>query len=170
MTKPIMLARPPHKLALPQLLTCIIAVSILILSGCSEDPATDEFTLPNGSMSATINGTAWNATLTLTGSYTNNIFAAAGSGDGITIGFATFGPEGTLLIQDGGGTNGVYSEIGLPGASWSASPGTGTGSVTITSISTTGASGTFAFEATPDANTGATGTKSITNGRFDVTF
>ena len=46
----------------------------------------------------------------------------------------------------------------------------GSGSVTITSLSSTAARGNFAFTAPPSAGSGATGNRVITEGVFNVTF
>ena len=60
-------------------------------------------------------------------------------------------------------------------ASWTAagSPGQGSGTYTIATMTAAGMSGTFAFSAPPTTGGlgyGATGTKVITNGTFNVTF
>ena len=56
------------------------------------------------------------------------------------------------------------------GRSWHALSTVGNGTVTLTSISATGAAGTFAFTAPAVASSGATGSKVVTNGSFDVKF
>ena len=59
--------------------------------------------------------------------------------------------------------NGTWQANGLGG-------GTGSGSVTLTSISATGAAGTFSFVVPPTAFSGAIGNKTVTEGAFNVTF
>lgn len=54
--------------------------------------------------------------------------------------------------------------------SWAAGTSGGSGTLPINSINSTGASGTFAFTMVPVPGTGASGTKSVTNGNFSVTF
>ncbi len=46
----------------------------------------------------------------------------------------------------------------------------GSGTVTIVTLSATGATGTFSFTAPPVAGTGATGDKIVSAGAFNVTF
>jgi hypothetical protein len=121
-------------------------------------------------MSAKIDGTSWQAELALFATDTGQFFAVGASGSGRTLGFAALKQQGTQQVSDGAGTNANYSETASPGASWVSTPGTGVGSVTVTSINETGAKGTFSFQVAPLPNTSATGTKSITEGRFDVTF
>lgn len=47
---------------------------------------------------------------------------------------------------------------------------TGTGTVTLTAFDTYRAAGTFSFVAEADPSTGATGTVTVTDGRFDIAF
>jgi hypothetical protein len=53
---------------------------------------------------------------------------------------------------------------------WGVTPVGGSGTITITSISATGASGTFSGTLVAQAGSGASGNKVITNGAFTVTF
>jgi hypothetical protein len=46
----------------------------------------------------------------------------------------------------------------------------GSGTVAVTTLDATGASGTFSLTAAPDPFSGATGLKQVTNGSFTVTF
>ncbi len=55
------------------------------------------------------------------------------------------------------------------GAAWITSVAGGTGTITVDSVSTTGASGSFVFTMVPGAGTPATGTRLMT-GTFSVTF
>lgn len=165
------LYRQDRRVRLFPLLATILFATSFVLAGCSGDGSNDdEFELVNGSMSAKIDGKQWHADLAITATHSGSIVAVGGSGGGMTIGFATFEPTGTLLIENGSGANGVYNEIANPNATWSATAASGSGSITLTTLTSEGASGTFAFEAVPSPNTTATGTKSITEGRFDVKF
>jgi hypothetical protein len=60
--------------------------------------------------------------------------------------------------------------IGNPAAGWQAAVGIGNGTIIINSLTSTSASGTFSFSLVPVAGSGAAGTKSITDGVFNVTF
>jgi hypothetical protein len=61
-------------------------------------------------------------------------------------------------------------QIGSPAAGWQAGVGIGSGTISLTALSSTGASGTFSFSLAAVPGTGATGAKSVTEGAFTVTF
>jgi uncharacterized protein DUF6252 len=60
--------------------------------------------------------------------------------------------------------------IGNPAAGWQAAVGIGSGTITVTSLTSTAATGTFSFSLVAVPGSGASGTKSITEGAFNVTF
>jgi hypothetical protein len=53
---------------------------------------------------------------------------------------------------------------------WQALPQSGTGTVTITTLTKTSAAGTFSATLVPEAISGATGSVVMTNGVFSITF
>jgi len=53
---------------------------------------------------------------------------------------------------------------------WQTTVAGGSGTLVITTFSATSASGTFSFVAPAIASTGATASKTVTNGTFNVTF
>ena len=66
-------------------------------------------------------------------------------------------------------TNGANGLLTIGGSQlWAANAIQGSGTITVTTLSATGASGTFSFNLVADAP--ATGTKTITNGAFNITF
>jgi hypothetical protein len=71
---------------------------------------------------------------------------------------------------------GLYCEPGqvladaVPCSQWGAAGSSGSGTVVISSLTRTTATGTFSFILPPVRNTSATGTKVVANGVFDVTF
>jgi hypothetical protein len=146
----------------------------LLLAACSTgDGPTgpDRVTeLPQGSMRATIDGAAWSAATALVATYSGGVLAFAGTNNAYTIGMAvgTISGPGTFTIGSAGGTNALVNNFG--GNSWHATPSNGSGTITITSISATAAVGTFTFTAPPVPGTGATGTKVVTNGSFNLKF
>lgn len=79
----------------------------------------------------------------------------------LTLGAGIVSPA-TLQIQ-------TRSCSGLTGY-WLASIAGGSGSITVTSITATGASGTFSGTLLPQPGSGATGNKVIERGEFTVTF
>ena len=150
--------------------TALVAVALLVsISACkkSEDstPAAD---IAAG-MRATVGGAAWTA---------NSAFFSDTSSNGLEIyGFTGLGPSlkgftlvcpkqaGTYsLINDTTATaprSGVYFE---GNSLWISNSGT----LTITSLSSTNVKGTFSFTGSGFLG-GATGTKAITNGSFNIT-
>jgi hypothetical protein len=126
-----------------------------------------------GSMSAQINGVSWVAVCIAT-SRNANASVALGASDNAsnatiaqTIGLAAPAAPGTYPINSAAisGTNGLL----LIGAQlWTANVVSGTGTVTINTLTATAVSGTFSFGLVPQAP--ATGTKTVTNGVFNITF
>ncbi len=126
----------------------------------------------NGSMSAKVNGESWTATMSVQAGYANGILAFAGvDGNNATlaIALAPAGP-GSYAISGASGTNASYTLTGGQGLVWQAVSVVGSGSVEIDTLTATRATGTFHFELPAVASSGATGTKSITEGKFDVKF
>jgi len=152
-----------------------VALTTLVLFGaaCGSDTGpNDPPPLANGTMTARIDGSAWRASITIVATYQGGILAVAGgdpvSGGTRTIGFAAVvAAPGTFPIGGTGPANGLVT---IGSSTWQAAAGTGSGSITVTAISATGARGTFQFNALPVAGTPATGTRAITEGSFDVTF
>jgi hypothetical protein len=156
-----------------------LSAALLFVAACGSDSSSPTApppsqTLTHGTMSAVVDGQAWTASVGLQAAYQNNILAFAGVAAGnstIAIALAPLGGPGTYTISVGEATNASYSIPGGAPSQWQALGGVGgTGSVVLTTLTATGASGTFSFELPPITNTSATGTKSITNGKFDLTF
>ena len=126
-----------------------------------------------GTMSARIDGAAWTAVAVSVGVNTNGLIISGANSSGTPIAVAigmsrqqgtgtqTFGSNANALGTLTVGT-GSWSATGLQGIG-------GTGSVTLTTLTANRAAGSFAFNAPPLAG-GATGTKVVTAGVFDVTF
>jgi len=143
----------------------------LALTACGKD-ATEPSVPGNGDarMSARIDGQAWSASLALAagGSQAGAVIAVSGSDQAQrTIAFAFINAgTGTYEIEPGAATNAVLSE---GSAQWQAAPGQGTGTITITTLNAERIAGTFEFTAEPGSG-GATGTRVVTQGTFDVEF
>jgi hypothetical protein len=142
-------------------------------------PATPVASCPGGngatgSISAQINGVSWVAVCVKSATFFNGIVSFAGSdnvadvANAQVIGIATqaSGP-GTFPISLANGANGQLTIGGTQVWEANAVLG-GSGTITITILTATGTSGTFSFNliAVPPA----TGTKTITNGVFNLTF
>jgi hypothetical protein len=152
---------------------------VLICVGCSStteptDTGSDTgTTLSNGSMSATIDGVTWTAAA----------ITATNSGGQVAIGATSSSllSINLFLLVNGPGTYTVNSAISSflvsqanSGASstWTAANGLAGSSatVTLTTLTTARAVGTFSGVVVARAGTAAVGTRTITNGRFDVRF
>jgi len=127
----------------------------------------------NGDMTAKIDGSSFSSVATYaTRNATNagTIVALSGAeadGTALGFGFVDAGP-GTYTVSATSPTNATLIEPG--GHAWVASVVGGSGSVTITTLDATHIVGTFAFSMAPSAGTGATGTRAVTQGAFDVKF
>jgi hypothetical protein len=150
------------RLALLSLLT--------ITAACGgDDPADiDDGDLPNGSISARIDGSNWRASAAITASFRQGIFAVAGTDGTNTVGFAvaTTAP-GTFTIAATANVNALLTVTGST-TGWQAVGTTGSGSLTISTLTANSASGTFSFVLAPLGGTG--GNKNVSNGTFNVTF
>jgi hypothetical protein len=146
-------------------------VALVALGGCGS--STQPSGPGNGSLTAKLDGSNWNAT-TIVATYPSGILAIAGTDNqGQTIGFAV-GPTtatGTFPVAITSGVNASLTVAsGSSAQSWNAVQTSGSGSVTLTTITATHAVGTFQFTVVPVPGTGATGSRSITQGSFDVTY
>lgn len=143
----------------------------LLACGGSDDPAGPKSpTSTNGTMSALIDGQQWTA-VGIAASYQNQIGTLViGASNASNVGF------GFAVPANGPGTYTVNSTIGMNanlntgGDGWLAVGTTGSGTVTITTLTATRAAGTFSFvlQAT-DAGVNPQ-TRNVTNGQFDVTY
>lgn len=142
---------------------------VLLAAGavaCGDDNGTGVHA--NGSMSASIGGTAWTANLSVTASHAGNVLAIAGvSADSRQINITVPNVTTTGTVNLGVGQQGVGT-VTLGTQAWVTSLVGGTGSVSITTLTATHVAGTFTFTAAASTNTGATGTKAVTSGAFDI--
>ncbi|HKT78788.1 MAG TPA: hypothetical protein VJP86_01115 [Vicinamibacterales bacterium] len=124
----------------------------------------------SGTLTANIDGASFKAVCIVFNTTVGNAFGLGGV-DGFTGNFKNFAfgtdkSVGTHTVGLGSVTNAGLI-IGTSG--WHANSATGSGSVTITTLTAHNAVGTFTFSL-PAQGPPATGTKSITNGSFNVTF
>jgi hypothetical protein len=132
-------------------------------------------------MSAQLDGAAWQAA-TVTTSLKNTNEVSVGGADAcspgrvVTFSLVVGGINGAL--HTGTFTIGPSDLTGLtsllsigPINIWGANVGLGgSGTVTFTTLTQTTAAGTFQFSYLPQAVSGASGTHTVTNGVFNVTF
>lgn len=150
----------------------LTAIAVLGLTSCnksSDDDVTPDNPLSNGSISLKVDGSSWNASLAVQAINTNGVINVTGSDSNakqasvILYGVTepgTYNVQAGLQHQlrwtEGLGTNDTYMANGLVGS----------GSITITELSSTKVKGTFQFTG---VNT-AQASKSITEGSFEATF
>lgn len=149
----------------------LVTIALAALSGCGS--STQPSGPGNGPLTAKLDGAAWSAT-NVVATYPSGILAVAGTdAQGRTIGFA-IGPTtatGTFAVGPTSGVNASLTEVsGSSVQSWHAVQTSGSGSVTLTTITPNHAVGTFQFTVVPVPEGGATGTRAITQGAFDVTY
>ena len=167
----------------PALAVISILAAALLATRCSSSTSPSNpgscgtVSTAHGTMSAQLDGAAWSGTVTtrLTGINGVSIGAGDGCSPGTSITFALLPggvngslQPGTFNLNDASGLNSILS-IG-PTNLWTASTTGGTGQVTFTTLTTKAAIGTFQFSYVAAATSGASGTHTVTNGVFNVTF
>ncbi len=152
-------------------LTAACALALLV-PGCSS--SSDNTSGGSAPITATVNGTAFvgntDAIATqLSGVLNISAFNAAKSAE-ILITLHVNGP-GTYSLASASVGIAEYEVTTTTSASqWETGFNGGTGTITVTTLTASGASGTFSFTGQPLTATGATGTANVTNGSFQVTF
>jgi hypothetical protein len=156
----------------------------LALPACSDGPADpSDGGQSNGTVTATLDGSAWKAAHVLavktpaSTQWPSGQFLLVGYGatTGVNIGIIIPAVAGTYALGRVGpgqvmnvGSASIDANTG--DARWEAGSFSGSGSIVLTSITTTAARGTFTFTLEPASNTAATGTRTVTNGSYNVTF
>lgn len=147
----------------------VLAVGAALWLGCGGgDGNTGPNNGPNnGSLSATVDGSSWSAANVAAVRSSGFVGIGAGASDLSTISFAFPDHTGTFTVAGQDGTNASYI---TGGKTWTATFGTGgSGTITVTALDASHVAGTFSFTA-PGLSGGATGTKTVTNGTFDIDF
>jgi hypothetical protein len=156
-----------------------LAALLTVLAGCGGSSPTgpSSNTQSTSSLTARIDGTQWTAASGIFGNYQNNILSIGGSNTGsqVTLGFAVGRGDGgplTTATYSFGPLEGHNATLymGNPVQGWFGGPNFGSGTVTITALSSTGAAGTFTFTLVPTPGTGSSGNKAITQGLFNIRF
>jgi len=149
-------------------LCALLLASLGALLACGGDsPAGPGNVLGNGPVTALVDGVAWTAVAAVATNGGGFIAVGASAAGGEGLGFAVQGTTtGTYNI---GGTSPTNANYSIGGSSWVAGGMTGSGSIVITTLTSTRVAGTFAFEAV-SLTGGLPATKSVTQGMFDVTF
>lgn len=143
-------------------------LALALVMACGDDGGSPP--VGAGRMTASIDGTAFSGTLAVTAvrSGTVLIISAVGSNTRqLSLNLVGVSTTGNVAIGAGSASMGQYF---LGTQTWVSSLVGGSGTVVLTTLTTTHAAGTFTFTAIPSAPTGATGNKAITSGTFDVSF
>jgi hypothetical protein len=165
----------------PRYFTMLLRGSAMLLlafvTACGDGGPTEPAGNGKGSITARVDGSAWNGSAAAIASRSTGFIAVggtAGSQSNITFAFPADG-AGTYSIPNAVGMNFNYSEFST-GHVWQALAmgatlgGIGSGTVTVTTLTAERVAGTFAFTAPAAANSSATGSRTVTNGVFDIRF
>ena len=126
---------------------------------------------PLGTFAFVLDGVQHSASR-VTATYSGGILAVTASegAQQTTLGFALTGSAAaTYQIGPLTRTN-ASLQVGDPARAWQAGSSVGSGSVTLTMLTPLLAVGTFTFSMEPVAGSGATGTRLVTDGVFNVTI
>ena len=162
--------------------TLCLAALLVTTAGCDGDGSpTSPFGGSGGgiggggstSVTALVDGTMFRSSQSLSATYStpgNSLMVAASDGN-LDFSFSTVGPVGTTNVGPQSQTSATLRTLsGLSGGEWVANSAAGRGSVTIATLTSTRATGTFSFTLVPSAGTTAVGERSVTNGTFTVRF
>jgi hypothetical protein len=167
----------------PVLSSISILAAVLLVAQCSSSTSPSSpgscgtVSTAHGTMSAQLDGAAWSGTVTtrLTGLNGVSIGAGNGCSPGTSITFALLPngingslQPGTFNVNDASGLNSILTIGTLPISAFVANTTGGSGKVTFTTLTTAAAIGTFQFTYVPSPP--STGTHTVTNGVFNVTF
>jgi hypothetical protein len=141
----------------------------LVALGCSSNSGNNSGT-SDAFISASVNGVTFTATTGLQAHSGSNalVFSGFDANQTQEILVTVTGVTGTGTYQLTGTSVAEYTTGGLP--QWSSGSSGGSGTVTVNSLTATGAKGTFSFVGGAVGGTGATGSKSVSSGTFNVTF
>lgn len=146
----------------------LVALSTLACSS-GDDPTGPGQT--SGTFTATVDGAPWNGQIVPTATLNNGFtFSVQGVADGIEIGLSVNLTQNTVpgTVDLTAGSTGA--QISEGSEVWYAVGLGGSGSMTIQTLTSDRATGTFAFVAGPVANSASGGVRTITNGSFDISF
>jgi Family of unknown function (DUF6252) len=139
---------------------------VLVLAACKSDSPTEAVVGAGGKLAAKVDGQAWTASAVVA-NYVGNVLGVSGNDDNINISVtATITGPGTYDLTAGSAA-GLITE---GGEAWYAIGQGGSGSVTITSLDSRGAKGTFSFIAGKLPGVQSPSTRTVTQGSFDVAF
>ncbi len=164
----------PYRVPVPAV-TALALAGILACGGSGPAAPTGG---GSGLLSATINGTAWSSQPQLIQAPTPQkeghypLYGAqlvGNSTNGMQLNLVGIQGPGTYPLGTAGGVSGGTIAVNEGSAVWVTPISGAAGTVTITALTSTRAAGTFQFVAEPaPGSAGATGTRTVTNGKFDI--
>jgi hypothetical protein len=158
------------------LVPAVTALALAGILGCGGSGPSAPSLGGGGLLSATINGTAWSSQPQLIqansaqkeGHYPIYGASPAGSSlNGMQLNLVGIQGPGTYPLGTAGGVSGGTVAVNEGSAVWMTPINGAAGTVTITTLTSTRAVGTFQFVADPVA-AGATGPRTVANGQFDI--
>jgi len=128
----------------------------------------------SGTISARIDGTLWTGTVLVHANRVQNVLSFGGgglmNGQATSIAITIIPATGPGTVTFGPGVH-AGATLGITqAASWSASSSQGSGTVTLTTLDDERVAGTFQFVAEPNDTGTATGTRTVTDGQFNIRF
>lgn len=153
--------------------------TLVLLAACGGKSGTGPSVPPppppgGGAVSVTVDGKAFGAvsfaqaTHALSGGYLISAQSVSGGNSkAITISLSNIAEPGTYPLGMGAGVEGGFAAYVENGAGWGTDLSGEAGSVTIATLSDTRIVGTFTFTGTEHTG-GATGTRTLTNGTFNL--
>ena len=156
-------------------ITVSLALAVCSVISCGGAPAPSPVPTPAGPQfsfvldGATVEGTVLQAGIRPSG-FDGMSLSVIGGRSTDVLGFTTAAVVGTTNVGPASGTDALLGATG--GAIWAANGMGGSGTVTITTLTSMMASGRFSFTLVPSnlVDSVATGTRTVTDGRFNVIF
>lgn len=145
-----------------------LVLAMTTVTACGDDGGNPP--VGAGTMSASIDGAAFTGSLGVTAVRNANTITIAAVGSNsrqITISLTDVTTTGAVAIGSGSQS---FAQFGQSTQVWLSNLAGGTGSVNVTTLSATHATGTFTFTGAASTGTGSTGTKTVSAGSFDVSF
>lgn len=149
----------------------LLCLALLSATGCGTDGEISGFS-GSGTMSATVAGSAWTASEFVQASRSGNVLSISGSDGELQLQLTVPNVTITGVFNFGAGNPGVAQliETASGSATWTSALVGGTGTLTLTTFTNERAAGTFNFSGIAADGTPAMGTRTVTNGTFDVRF
>ena len=142
--------------------------STVSVTACGDDGGSPP--IGAGRVTATADGSPFTASVAVNASRVGNTLAVTAVGANarqISIQLTGVTGTGTVAIGDGSTS---YAQLSQASQQWISNLAGGTGTVNVTTLTSTHAAGTFTFTGAALTTTGASGTKTVTAGSFDISF